>query len=157
MKQWDKASSIWNTFTAGISVICMSSMGAALAVAGAGATGMAGMSAMSDTQTAPSASLLLARFFESIGLNILNQLPNEVAQPLLIALLVISVGVTYIAYRGHSRPGVLFLTLMSAIALYVSIYVWMSELVYFISLAGFTAAAIWGWVVARKPTKSLAS
>lgn len=157
MKHWNKASSIWNALTAGISVICMSSMGAALAVVGAGATGMAGMSAMNDSQAAPSASLLLAQFFESIGLNMLNQLPNEVAQPLLITFLIVSLGATYIAYRGHGKPGVLLLTLISAITMYISIYIWMSEPVYFISLAGFTAAAIWGWIVGHKSPKSLAS
>jgi hypothetical protein len=154
VKGWDTVCSVC---TAGVSVVCMSSMGAAMAAAvaaaGAGATGMSGMGSMGATQTGLSGSLRLTRFFESVGLGMLNQLPNAVAQPLLAALLVISVGATYIAYRGHRRPGALVLTLGSAIAMYTGIYIWMSEPMYFISLVGLVAAAIWGFFLARSPGK----
>lgn len=106
---------------------------------------------MGGPETGLSGSLWLTQFFESIGLGILNQLPNQVAQRLLAALLVISVGTSYIAYRGHRQPGVLVLTVASAIAMYVSIYVWMSEPLYFISLVGLVAAAMWGLFLARSP------
>ena len=155
MKRWD---TLCSACTAGVSVVCMSSMGAALAAAGAaagaGAVGVAGMGSMGSmgaSQAGLSASSVLTRFFESLGLGVLNRLPNEVAQPLLVALLVISLGAAYIAYRGHRKPGALALTLGSAIAMYIGIYIWMSDALYFISLAGLVAAATWGAFLARIP------
>lgn len=149
MKRWDTAC---NACTAGVSVVCMSSMGAAIAAAGA-AAGAGAMGSMGAAQAGASASSVLTRFFEAIGLGILNRLPNEVAQPLLVALLVISLGAAYIAYRGHRRPWALLLTLASAVPMYISIYTWMSEPLYFISLAGLVVAAMWGFFLARRPGK----
>jgi hypothetical protein len=150
MKSRDAPSSACSACAAGFSVVCMSSMGAAIAAAtaavGASATGMAGMGA---AQASPSGSLWLTRLFETMGLGILNRLPNEVAQPLLAALLVISIGAAYVASRGHRSSGALVLTLGSAMVMYTSIYIWMSELVYFLSLAGIVVAAIWGFFLAR--------
>jgi hypothetical protein len=136
----------------------MSSMGAAIAAAGAtGMAGMGSMGGMGASQTGSPASSVLTRFFEAIGLGILNRLPNEVAQPLLVALLVISLGAAYIAYRGHHRPWALMLTLASAVVMYISIYTWMSEALYFISLGGLVVAAIWGVFLARNPGKATPS
>lgn len=158
MKPWNAICGACAASTAGVSVICMSSMGAVLAAAsaavGAGAAGMAGMGSMGAPQAGRSAFLWLAQFFESMGLGILNQLPNEVAQPLLAALLVISVATTYMAYRGHHQPGVLVLALGSAPAIYASIYLWMSEPLYFMSLAGLVAAAMWGIFLSRTRGRS---
>ena len=128
-------------------------MGAAIAAAtaavGAGATGMAAMGSTGAALANPSASLWLTRFFETIGLGILNRLPNEVAQPLLAALLVISISTAYVAYQGHRSSGAFVLTLSSTIVMYTSIYIRMSELLYFLSLAGLVVAAIWGFFLAR--------
>lgn len=153
MKARDAISSACSTCAAGLSVVCMSSMGAAIAAAiatvGAGATGMTGMGGTGAALANPSASLWLTQFIETIGLGFLNQLPNEVARPLLAALLAISIGAAYVAFRGHRRSGALALTLGSAVVMYTSIYVWMSELVYFLSLAAMVLAAIWGFLLAR--------
>ena len=149
-KPWDVVNRACNTLAAGFSVVCMSSMGAALtaASAAAGATGMAGMVSVS-AQSGPGTSIFFARFFESIGLGVLNQIPNNVAQPLLAVVLAVSIGAAYLAFRGHKNPGSLVLTLISAFTMYVSIYVRMSELLYLASLIGLIAASIWGFLLAR--------
>ena len=154
MKAQDAISSACSTCAAGFSVVCMSSMAAAIAAAttavGAGATGMAGMGGTGATLANPSAALWLTQFLETIGLGILNRLPNEVAQPLLAALLATSIGAACVAYRGHRSSGALVLTLGSALVMYNSIYAWMSELLYYLSLAGLVVAAIWGFFLARR-------
>lgn len=73
------------------------------------------------------------------------------AQPLLVALLTISLVAAYIAYRGHRRVYSLALTLASSAAMYISIYVWMSELLYFVSLVVLLAAGVWSIFLTRKP------
>lgn len=149
MKRVDTVCSVC---TSGVSVVCMSSMGAVLAAAGAaggaGATSMAGMAAQAGQA---SAFLILPRFFDRIGLDVLNNVPNGVAQPLLVALLTITLVASYIAYLGHRRLYTPALTLASSVAMYVSIYVWMSEPLYFVSLAGLLAAGVWGLFLARAP------
>jgi hypothetical protein len=151
----EKWSTVCNVCTGGVSVVCMSSMGAALAAAGtaggAGAIGMAGMSGADLSRNGASAFLLLPRLFDRLGLDFLNQVPNAVAQPLLAAVLAISAVTAYLAYRGHRRPHSLALTLGSGIAMYLSIYVWMSEPLYFLSLVGLLAAAVWNIFLARRP------
>jgi hypothetical protein len=133
----------------------MSSMGAALAAAGtaggAGAVGMTGMGSMGASSTGASAFFVVPRFFDRIGLDFLNQVPNAVAQPLLVALLTISLVASYLAYRGHRRPYTPALTLASGAAMYVSIYVRMSESLYFTSLAGLLASAVWSIFLTRRP------
>lgn len=140
----------------GVSVVCMSSMGAALAAAGtaggAAAAGMAGMGSSGMSSAEASAFFLIPRFFDRVGLDFLNQVPNAVAQPLLVALLTISLVASYLAYRGHRRLYAPALTLASSAAMYVSIYVWMSEPLYFVGLAGLLAAGVWSIFLTRRPS-----
>lgn len=140
--------------TGGVSVVCMSSMGAALAAAGtaggAGTVGMAGMGSVGVSSTGASAFFLIPRFFDRAGLDILNQAPNAVAQPLLVALLTTSLVASYLAYHGHRQLYAPALTLASGAAMYVSIYVWMSEPLYFASLGALLAAGIWGIFLSRR-------
>lgn len=144
--------SVCSVCTSGVSVVCMSSMGAALAAVGtAGGAGAAGMAGMGTSSSGASAFFLIPRFFDRVGLDFLNQVPNAVAQPLLVALLAISLVASYLAYRGHRRPYSLVLTLVSSAVMYISIYVWMSEPLYFVSLAGLLTAGVWGVFVARQP------
>lgn len=139
----------------GVSVVCMSSMVAALGAAatagGAGAVGMAGMGSTGTSSNGASAFLIIPRFLDRVGLDFLNQVPNAVAQPLLVALLTISLVASYIAYRGHRQLYIPALTVASSAAMYLSIYVWMSELLYFVSLAVLLAAGVWSMFVTRKP------
>jgi hypothetical protein len=95
-------------------------------------------------------SCLSPAFFDRLGLDILNQAPNTVAQPLLVALLTISLMASYLAYRGHRRLYAPALTLASGAAMYVSIYVWMSQPLYFVGLGGILAAGVWGIFLSRR-------
>jgi hypothetical protein len=136
----------------------MSSMAAALAAAGAaagaGAASMAGMaSAAGETNALP----LLPRLFERLGLGVLNKLPNQILQPLLIFLLALSVGTAYLAHRGHRRPQALILSTASAVVMYLSIYVWMSDPLYWLSLSGLIGAGLWSIYLARHFPRVLSS
>ena len=150
--------------TAGISVVCMSSMTAALtaagAAAGAGATSMAGMSSMNGTGAAPTGGAalpLLTSMLERIGLGWFNQLPNEILQPLLVLFLLASLATAYLAYRGHGRPSALILTALSGVVMYLSIYVWMSDVLYTLSLIGLVGAGLWGLYLSRRPARVAAT
>jgi hypothetical protein len=136
----------------------MSSVAAALAAAGAaagaGAASMAGMaSAAGETNALP----LLPRLFERLGLGLLNRLPNQVLQPLLIVLLALSVGTAYLACRGHQRPQAVILTAASAVVMYLSIYVWMSDPLYLLGLSGLIGAGLWSIFLARRPRRVLSA
>jgi hypothetical protein len=96
-----------------------------------------------------SAFLTLARFFDRIGLDALNNIPNQVAQPTLVVLLTISLAAAYLAYRGHRKHHAVLLTFISSVALYAGIYVWMSDALFFPGLAGLLGAGIWGMFLGR--------
>lgn len=150
MKRWDTVCSVC---ASGFSVACMSSMAAASAAVGAGAMGVAVMRSAGSMEDPGSA--FLTRIFDSIGLGVLNRMPNGIAQPLLLALLTMSIVLAYVAYRGHRTLHALILSLASALIMYPSIYVWMSEMLYFISLAGMITAAALGVVLARRREKTI--
>lgn len=148
------ADAICTACTAGVSVVCMSSMAAALAAtgaaAGAGAAGMGGMASMSGA-----ALSIIPGLFDALGLGALNHLPNDVLQPLLVVFLTLSVVATYIASRSHGRPRPLLVSVVSAILMYVSIYVVMSDALYLLSLTGLLGAALWGIVLGRRTRRLL--
>ncbi len=147
VRRWDTACTVC---TAGVSVVCMSSMAAALAAAGAAAgAGAASMAGMASAAGETNALSLLPRLFERLGLGLLNRLPNQILQPLLIVLLALSVGTAYLAYRGHHRPQALTLAGASAVVMYVSIYVWMSDPLYLLSLSGLIGAGLWSIYLVR--------
>lgn len=155
---------ICSATTAVISVVCMGSMAAAVAtVAGAAGAGATSMVAMAGTGAAPPGSValpLLPSLLKRIGLGFFNQLPNEILQPLLVVFLLASFATAYLAYRGHGRPATPILTALSGVLVYLSIYVWMSDMLYILRLIGLVAAGLLGlyltrrraWVAARGTT-----
>ncbi len=154
-KRWDTVCSVC---TAGVSVVCMSSMAAAGAAASAGVAGMASMGSMSGTGDAPGSAdglSFLPELLERLGLGLLNSLPNEILQPLLVVLLTVTVGAAYVGNRGHGRSHALVLSRLSAVIMYLSIYVWMSDLLYLVSLAGLVGAGLLGLYLARHPRQAL--
>lgn len=164
-----KLATACSTCASGVSVVCMTSMGAALTAAGASAGASAASIAsvhgsMGHTAGTSSVFVAVAGFFDRIGLDVLNNIPNAVAQPLLVVVLAIAVVTAYLAYRGHRRPHALALILVSSAALYAGIYVWMSDALYFLGFGGSLAAGAWGILLSRKvpargsggPVKSLA-
>lgn len=155
MKSWF---SVCNLCTAGTSVVCMGAMGAAAGAAGAvaatgvaGMAGMGGMGEMADTEAAQAAvampfpTLLL----EHVGLGFLNQVPDPVLRPIFVTLLLVSIGTAYLSFRTHKSPQALLLTALSGGLLYGSIYIWMSEPLYYASFTGMLGAALWGLFLAR--------
>ncbi len=136
----------------GVSIVCMSSMAAALAAAGAAAgAGATGMGAMGGGAAASGAVSALPGLMDGLGLGVLSRLPNEVLQPLLVVLLTLSVGSAYLAYRGHGRPQALILAAGGAVAMYAGIYVWMSDALFLAGLIGMLTASASGIVIARRP------
>lgn len=136
---------------AGVSVVCMSSMATALAAVGAAAgasgAGMAGMGSTGGAAEAPSSmtgSSFLSVLFERLGFGALSRIPNEILQPLLVVLLTVATATAFLAYCGHGRPHALLLTAVSAAAMYSSIYIWMSDPIYLLSLGGLLGAGLWG-------------
>lgn len=151
---------ICGTCTAGASVVCMSSMAAALAAtgaaAGAGAAGMGGMGSMGGETASGGTLAVFPALLDALGLGFLSRIPNEILQPVLVAMLALSVVAAYLAYRGHRRPQALVLTGVSGSAMYASIYVVMSEPLYALSLAGLVGSSLWGIALAREPRPSRA-
>ncbi|MBI4236337.1 MAG: hypothetical protein HY688_03160 [Chloroflexi bacterium] len=122
----------------------MGSMGAALAGASsAGAAGVASMSGMGSRLP------FVSRLMEALGLGALNSLPDTVLRPVLIAVLALAIGTALVGFLGHRRPQVLLVTVLSATVTYPSIYLWMSEPLYIMSLAGMLAGGVWGVFLAR--------
>lgn len=148
------ADAICAACTAGVSVVCMSSMAVALAAtgaaAGAAAAGAEGMASMSGT-----ALSFIPGLLDAVGLGALNHWPNEVLQPLLVVFLVLSVLVTYLASRTYGRTGPFVLSVASAVLMYASIYVVMSDTLYLSSLVGLVGAGAWGIVLSRRTRRPL--
>ena len=138
------------------SVVCMSSMAAAVtaagASAGAGATSMAGMGSMGAAAAGSSALLVLPGLLDRIGLGFFNQLPNDILQPLLVIFLLASLATSYLAYRRHGQLWALILTALGGMVMYLSIYVWMSDALYIVSLIGLVAAGLSGLFLSSRPT-----
>lgn len=143
--------SVASAFTAGLSVVCMSSMATAFAATGTAAAGAAGMSGMAAMGSGGALSVLPA-LFDSVGLGALNHLPNELLQPLLVLFLAFSVLAAYLVSRRLGQRGPLLLSAASAALMYVSIYGLMSDALYLLSFAGLLIAAIWGWRLGRGAT-----
>ena len=131
--------------TGGTSVVCMASMGAMAATASATA-GMAGMgTAAATTPHLPA----ITHALQAVGLGGLTRLSNTVLQPLLIVMLLITVGATlWRARAARTGPAValVLVTVAAAAGLYASIYLAVSEAGYWSALVVLlVASALVGW------------
>lgn len=114
------------------SVVCMASMGAMAAASTAGA--MAGMAA-AVTPTSP--VFPLTHVLQSVGLGGLTHVSHAIVQPLFIALLLTTIAAaTYRAFIVRSSQAISLALLISvaAVGLYSSIYIVVSEMVYWTAL-----------------------
>jgi len=114
------------------SVVCMASMGAMAAASTAGA--MAGMAA---AVTPTSHVFPLTHVLQSVGLGGLTHVSNAIVQPLFIALLLTTIAAAiYKAFMVRSRQAISLALLISvaAVGLYGSIYIVVSEMVYWTAL-----------------------
>lgn len=127
--------------SAGTSIVCMGSMGAM--AAGSTTAGMSGMGAAA-TSTAYDTPVL-TRALEALGLDALTQIPNTVLQPLLIALLAITiVSALWRALGARTTSAIVLatLTILSGIGLYISIYAFASTTGYWIALTVLVLASL---------------
>lgn len=152
-----RVAAVCSCCTSGVSVVCMTSMVAAVAGAGASAGAGAASFMASSAHAAHAAGgssvfAALASSFDRIGLGVLNRIPNEIAQPGLAALLTLNLVAGFLAFRGHRSPFPLIATLGSSVVLYGGIYVWPSDVLYFIGVGGLLLAAALGLVQSlRRP------
>lgn len=115
------------------SIICMGQMGAVL-----GAT-----TGSMVTMGGSSSSFIIASILSAIGLGFLTQISDSILRLLLIAVLLVTVLVSYSSYKKHNNAVAFGLTIFSAIAIYSSIYILGSELLYFVSFILLLIAAFY--------------
>lgn len=109
---------------------CMAIMTATIAATGA--VTISSMGAMGTTSP-ESFSLKLLDF---IGLEFLTKINLKTLEFILITLLLIGIISACISYKYHKNIFTLVLTIVSSILIYMSIFVVMSNPVYYISLVG---------------------
>lgn len=88
--------------------------------------------------------------FQVIGLGFLLVLPNIFYQVLLIIVFAVTVVLSYFSYRGHRNLGPLGLTTLSSFLLYGSIYLFVSEALYWIAFLLMVVSAVWSYRIGAK-------
>ncbi len=145
-KQAGRAWSLSPLLAEATSIVCMGSMGAmAAASAGAAAGGMAGMGAAATGAVGHDA--VTTALLPQVGLGGLTGIPDAVLRPLLVVLLALGIGGTYLAYRTHRQGGPLLLTIGASILLYSGIYVVVADPLYYLGLGLLLAGILWNAVV----------
>lgn len=124
------------------SVVCMAQMGTA-AVAGGASMGVMGAAASSSVP-------LLTVAFQAAGLGFLLALPASFYQILLIAVLGITLISSYFSYIFHKNPGPFGLAVFSSVLLYSSIYLLMSEPLYWVAFVLMLLSAVWNYKTVKK-------
>lgn len=147
------AEAICSACAAGVSILCMSSM--AVALAGASATGAAAAVGMAGMESTSSGSISFwAALLSAVGLGGLASAPDAVLRTLLVISLTLSTISAYVIGRARRRRGAFLLVGGSAVAMYASIYLAMSEPLYTLTLVTFIAGALWTTLVGRRRTTS---
>ena len=116
---------------------CMAIMSATIAASGAVAMGAMGSMAASNSFSRFPAALL-----NSIGLGFLTKVNLRTLETILVILLLIGIISMYLSYRFHKNLYPLILSITSSILIYLSIFVIMSNSVYYVSLAGLIVAPV---------------
>jgi len=121
---------------------CMAIMATAIGTTGAVTLGsMGAMSMSSPINTFPS---VLLNF---LGLGSLTRVNLRTLEIILIFLLSIGIISMYLSYKYHKNSNPLILFVISSILIYVSIFVVMSNALYYISLIGLIVTPIWNFYV----------
>ena len=121
------------------SLVCMAQMGAMAA------TGGAAMGAMSAATTVP----FITFVFQAIGLGFLLVLPPIFYQILLIIVLGFTVVTSYFSYHFHKNISPFILTMMSSLLLYSSIYLFISETLYWVAFLLMVISAAWSYRIGK--------
>jgi len=124
---------------------CMAIMSTTIAASGAVALGS--MGAMNSMAAASSFSRFPSAFLNSIGLGFLTKVNLKTLEIILVILLLIGIISMYLSYRFHKNLYPLILSITSSILIYLSIFVVMSNALYYISLIGLIVTPIWNFYV----------
>jgi len=140
MKTKNKKTSAVHVGSACTSLVCMAQMGTMTVAGTAGAGAMGAMSAAS-AGSVPFITLA----FQAIGLGFLLVFPQIFYQMLLIIILGFTILFSYFSYKFHKNPGIFTLTLISSFLLYSSIYLFISEPLYWIAFLLMLVSAGWSY------------
>ena len=124
------------------SVVCMAQMGTTI-VAGGASMGAMGAAASSSVP-------LLTVAFQAAGLGFLLALPASFYQILLVVVLGFTVISSYFSYTFHKNPGPFGLVVFSSILLYISIYLLMSEPLYWTAFVLMLLSAAWSYKTVKR-------
>lgn len=122
------------------SAVCMAQMGTM-------ASTSAAMGAMSAASAGSVPLLTLA--FQAAGLGLLLAFPPVLYQLLLTIILGTTIVASYFSYKFHKNTGPLLLTIVSSLLIYGSIYLFVSEPLYWISFAMLLLSTGWSYRVGR--------
>lgn len=161
----EKEATAAHACSCGTSIVCMAQMGA-MSTAGAAAGTMGTMGAVGAATAGSIPFITLA--FQAVGLGFLLTLSALFYQALLIAILAFTIVSSYFSYRLHKRIGPFTLAAISSLVIYGSIYLLVSEYLYWIGFALMFFSGVWNYVVTKKrmsrpnstsrtPTQPLAS
>lgn len=123
------------------STVCMAQMGTMAATG----TTMGAMGAAGAASSVP----LLTLAFQAAGLGFLLAFPPAWYQIALIIILGVTIAASYLSYKFHKSVGPLGLTILSSFLIYGSIYVFVSELFYWISFVLLLLSTAWSYKVSR--------
>jgi len=143
MKKEDKrrAVSVAHVCSSGTSLVCMAQMGATAAAGGA---------VMGTMGAATSGSVpLITSVFQSIGLGVLLTLPANFYQILLVILLGLTIITSYLSYKSHQKLGIFSLVIISSLLIYSSIYILMSEPLYWIAFVLMLLSMVWNYNIGK--------
>jgi len=130
-----------------VSVVCMASFGA-IAAGAAGGTSIVGMAGMSQSSN-PNQGVFLASILQKLGLASLIQIPDWVIRPFLGIVLLITIIAAYFSYKKHKRINIFILTIVGAFGIFAGIYIFTSELIYYISLLLFIISTFQASIIIR--------
>lgn len=142
MKGENKKRSAAHLCSACTSLVCMAQMGA---MAAAGGATMATMSA-ATTSSVP----FLTLAFQTVGLGFLLLFPPFYYQLALIVVLSFTILSSYLSFRYHKNFGPVGLTTISSFLLYSSIYLLISELLYWLAFVLMIISAFWSYKIGAK-------
>lgn len=138
----NKKTGVTQAASACTSLVCMAQMGTMTA---AGGVAMGAMS-VATTSSVP----FITFVFQTIGLGFLLVFPAILYQILLIVVLGFTVIVSYFSYKFHKNIGLFALVLISSFLLYTSIYLFISEPLYWIAFVLMLVSVVWSYKIKRK-------
>lgn len=92
----------------------------------------------------------LGVFLQAVGLGFLTTIPDSILRPILIFVIAINIIGAYLSYRKQRYLVPFSLTIIGAILLYPSIYIFPFELLYYFSLILLLIATVWNISLYRK-------